>query len=55
VNRVLRAMERAGYLQRSGKTFDLLDLDKLRAYAGIPQRRIVRDLAWLPEAGLRVA
>jgi len=55
VNRVLRAMERAGYLKRSGKTFDLLDLDKLRAYAGIPQRRIARDLAWLPEAGMRVA
>lgn len=50
VNRVLQAMERAGQLRRTGRIFDLLDLEKLRAVARIPSRTIVRDLGWLPPA-----
>jgi len=55
VNRVLHAMQRAGHIRRSGKTFDLLDLDKLRALAGVPQRKVVENLSWLPEPGLHAA
>ena len=55
VNRVLNAMERAGHIRRSGKTFDLLDLDNLRALAGVPRRNVVGNLPWLPEPKLHAA
>lgn len=48
VNRVLQQMERDGFIRRDKRQFEILRAEALRSLAGIPNRKLRRDHAWLP-------
>ena len=50
VNRTFREFQDTGLFRRSGQDFVLLDVDRMRRKAAVPQREWVRHPEWFPQA-----
>ena len=55
VSRVLRRLERAGWIRRSERTVELVEPSRMRAAAALSSRTLRRDAAWLPARAGRSA
>lgn len=48
VSRVMRRLEKAGWVRRAGRMLELVDAARLREAVALPRRTLQRDPAWLP-------